>query len=550
MSKKIVNYSWRDKMSYSWQDSKWLLLTPLAALIALYGFTATWLSYPVNASGWEMALDFANKDLVLLPGLAPGALALLWLVPCTALLLLGWGITRLFWVHLHWVHVWLCFLGGVCLVLMSSFGFPLFLPETLQNLHGRIQIGFWLTSAALLLSAIGLLIPNPTWWKRDTDQQPASEKLDIHVSRRRALTSVVNLGGLLVVGSAVGLDLGWLTRPNVPHHQVLSIGRFQFSTPSIRKMVWSPDNVSLLECLSGSVRSWEIATGKVRQTYLLPFTPNLSTFEKSDNFPNSIALSPDGRRIAAVMDIYGVIIWDVASGHFVQRFAPADQKSILTEYYGGVTWSPDNSSFATSKFVTENQAALFIVRASDLKQLASYPLSDIVSAISWSGDGRMLAVITEQVEVWDISHGKKIWTYQPPRVSETSGNHEPEEDGMVADVAWAPDSQRLALSLNTYSDSQPSSVLIWDIPANRQVLSCQGHWGHSNELAWSPDGTRIAATGSDWTVQVWNAQTGERLLTYQGHRDEVWSVAWSPDGKFLASGSADDTIQIWEAPRL
>ncbi|GHO72757.1 hypothetical protein KSD_05280 [Ktedonobacter sp. SOSP1-85] len=64
------------------------------------------------------------------------------------------------------------------------------------------------------------------------------------------------------------------------------------------------------------------------------------------------------------------------------------------------------------------------------------------------------------------------------------------------------------------------------------------------------DDSRIAAAGSDWTVQVWNAQTGAQLLTYQGHRDTAWSVAWSPDGNFLASGSADHTIQIWEAPRL
>ncbi|GHO55680.1 hypothetical protein [Ktedonobacter robiniae] len=100
MSKKTVTYSWQDKVSYSWQGSKLLLLTPLGSLLVLYGFTASWFAYP-NASGWEIALDFASKDLILLSGVAPGALALLWLVPCTALLLLGCGIMRLFWVHLR-----------------------------------------------------------------------------------------------------------------------------------------------------------------------------------------------------------------------------------------------------------------------------------------------------------------------------------------------------------------------------------------------------------------------------------------------------------------
>ncbi|GHO67921.1 hypothetical protein KSC_068130 [Ktedonobacter sp. SOSP1-52] len=551
MSKKTVTYSWQDKASYSWQDSKLLLLTPLGSLLVLYGFTASWFAYP-NASGWEIALDFASKDLILLSGVAPGAPALLWLVPCTALLLLGCGIMRLFWAHLRWGRIWSLFLVGVSLVLMSSFCFPLFPPETLQHLRGGdLQVGFWLTGGALLLSALGLLIPDPTQWIMKADQQPAP---DTRMSRRHALTSVVNLSGLLVVGSAVGLDLGWLTHPYVTRRQVLSIvGSHYSSLDGMRKLVWSSDNTSLVECLSGVLHSWKIATGQVMQTYISPPSPNGNIVGETDKSFNNIALSPDGRWIAAAVNADGVSIWEAASGHFVQRFAPVERNPILSEFYGGVAWSPDGTALVTSKFISENQAVLFVLRASDLKPLATYPLSDTARTMAWSGDGRMLAVITDQVDVWDISRGKKIWTYQPPRYSVSS---ETEKFRMsVSDVAWASDSRRLAISLSAGIPGdgfagQPSPVLIWDIAANRQICSCQGHWGSSNGLAWSPDDSRIAAAGSDWTVQIWNAQTGAQLLTYQGHRDTVWSVAWSPDGNFLASGSADHTIQIWEAPRL
>ncbi|HEU5380693.1 MAG TPA: hypothetical protein VFV38_35165, partial [Ktedonobacteraceae bacterium] len=70
-------YSWQDKVRYSWQDRKRLGLTPLCALLALGGFATIWLSssvlYPPT-SGWELALNAASKDLIFLPGVAPGAL--------------------------------------------------------------------------------------------------------------------------------------------------------------------------------------------------------------------------------------------------------------------------------------------------------------------------------------------------------------------------------------------------------------------------------------------------------------------------------------------
>src|SRR5919199_4871036 len=62
------------------------------------------------------------------------------------------------------------------------------------------------------------------------------------------------------------------------------------------------------------------------------------------------------------------------------------------------------------------------------------------------------------------------------------------------------------------------------------------------KLAWSPDGSVIAAGCSDQKVRIWDAMSGKALQSIAGHGGEVLTVAWSPDGRFLASGGSDGTV--------
>jgi len=66
-------------------------------------------------------------------------------------------------------------------------------------------------------------------------------------------------------------------------------------------------------------------------------------------------------------------------------------------------------------------------------------------------------------------------------------------------------------------------------------------------LAFSPDGTRVAAPGPDFSVLLWDASSGKELRRFAGHQDGVNAVALSPDGKLLATGSDDTTLRFWDA---
>jgi WD40 repeat protein len=67
-------------------------------------------------------------------------------------------------------------------------------------------------------------------------------------------------------------------------------------------------------------------------------------------------------------------------------------------------------------------------------------------------------------------------------------------------------------------------------------------------VAFSPDGTRIAAGCTDGSIRVWNAATGQPIgPPLLGHEQLVTSVAFSPDGRRIVSGSKDDTVRLWDA---
>lgn len=66
-------------------------------------------------------------------------------------------------------------------------------------------------------------------------------------------------------------------------------------------------------------------------------------------------------------------------------------------------------------------------------------------------------------------------------------------------------------------------------------------------VAFSPDGTRIAAAGADRAIRLYDAaRGGAELRVLRGCTDWVTSLAFLPDGDSLAAASADAALRIFE----
>jgi WD40 repeat protein len=103
--------------------------------------------------------------------------------------------------------------------------------------------------------------------------------------------------------------------------------------------------------------------------------------------------------------------------------------------------------------------------------------------------------------------------------------------------------------LNAKRDTaEPSEDISLEQRGLKLVRSFEDIPDSTHYIAWSPDGTAMAAGAGDGFVAVWSDWAGGSPEFMTGHDESgsVQSVAWAPTGRTLATASEDGTVRLWD----
>jgi WD40 repeat protein len=332
-------------------------------------------------------------------------------------------------------------------------------------------------------------------------------------------------------------------------------------------------------CVAFSPDGWRLASASADRTIRIwDATPlrgdegqALLTFTKHSNEIRSVACSPDGRIASAALS-GDVKVWDVATGRSSVEF---------NDGIFALAWHPDGRRLA----VAGDDDELFTVKVWDTlrieKRSFQLPRGREYFAVAFSPDRKYLVTGRQKgaVQVWDAGTGDEVATlgyhdqsvgavvfsrdgtllataswdgevklWDATRLGEKQGGRCLTRRARVpwpgVNVAFSPDGRRLA------TGGEHNTVLIWDLQTGQEPKTLWGHSGEVYTLAFSPDGRWVASGGEDSTVKVWDSHTGKVVRTFRGHTGLVSSVAFSPDGRRLVSGSRDTTVKVWDLTPL
>lgn len=214
-------------------------------------------------------------------------------------------------------------------------------------------------------------------------------------------------------------------------------------------------------------------------------------------------------------------------------FAPMAQLAPLVvheHHYGvvrSVAWSPD-SKYAASA----TEAIIRVWDASAGQNICSYREHiGQIRHMAWSPTAMRIASISEEnkVRIWDASNGKTLSLYAGDSGFSRKA---------VYTLNWSHDGRFLAVAGNGY-------IHVWDTDQGELTARLGRRFNEYISLAWSPDGTSVAAAYDNKTL-IWqpgaNKRSNVRIYHYPAR---VNVVAWSPDGLYLATGGYDRTVNIW-----
>lgn len=244
-----------------------------------------------------------------------------------------------------------------------------------------------------------------------------------------------------------------------------------------------------------------------------------------DYWVTGLSFSPDGRLLAALRLGSTVYIWDTTTWATLAALTLGPSEL----GWGDVQFSPDGTLLAATNDVNSNILLWDVKTALETKNAKPkttllYPGNAEEISLSFRPDGKQIATLDYlgNLRFWDVATGKQIDMFQ-------TGDCGPNK------LLFSPTGKTLAYTtlgtihlLNTLTKTQQT------IPADNPVL------------AFNPDGS-ILAFEKDSKLRLWNINTTMELFALGSDNfTGIGAIAFSPDGTIVAAGSTWNYLILWD----
>lgn len=288
-------------------------------------------------------------------------------------------------------------------------------------------------------------------------------------------------------------------------------------------LAWRPDATQLALATTNTLQLFDLPTGTLTRT--LQAAPNLGLW-------HTLVFSADGQRLIAGGP-RGVQTWDTGTGRTLETYRPpAGAQCHSTAAAQALLLACTNNAPAAQ---TQVAVRVFQVDTGQLMHnttlaIGSGGLALSTPALSVDGARAAWQVTNGEVQVWDLTHNNRLFTYNP---------------GQRVHGLALP-GQTLTLLLAS------ERVLVWNLSTFtlQSQYTSAAHNIPLTSLALHPTQPLVAVGQADGAIKIWNWATGQlqRQLA-PAAKDVYWpriaGLAFSPDGLLLAAASWAPNVRVW-----